>query len=38
VIDDLKRYLSSEILAEAPAIDLPIVHEKEDYVVIYKPK
>ena len=38
IIDDLARFLSSEILAESPAIDLPIVHEKDDYLVLYKPK
>jgi 23S rRNA-/tRNA-specific pseudouridylate synthase len=37
-IDDVRRYLSSEILAETPAIDLPIVLEKEDYLIINKPK
>lgn len=37
-IDNLTRFLSSEILSEAPVIDLPIMHEKDDYVVIYKPK
>jgi len=37
-IDDLKRYLSPIILEESPKIDLPIVLEKEDYLVINKSK
>lgn len=37
-IDDLKRYLSSVVLAEAPNFEIPIVLEKEDYLVINKPK
>jgi 23S rRNA pseudouridine1911/1915/1917 synthase len=37
-IDDLKRYLSPVILEEAPQIQIPIVLEKEDYIVINKPK
>jgi len=37
-IDDLKRYLSPVILEEAPQIQIPIVLEKEDYMVINKPK
>lgn len=37
-IDDIKRYLSPIILSEAPDIDIPIVLEKEDYLVINKPK
>jgi len=37
-IDDVTRYLSSVILDEAPNIDIPIVLEKEDYLVINKPK
>lgn len=37
-IDDIKRYLSSVILDEAPNIDIPIVLEKEDYLIINKPK
>lgn len=37
-IDDVTRYLSSVILDEAPDIDIPIVLEKEDYLVINKPK
>jgi len=37
-IDDLKRYLSPVILEEAPQIKIPIVLEKEDYIVINKPK
>ena len=37
-IDDLKRYLSSVVLAEAPNFEIPIILEKEDYLVINKPK
>lgn len=37
-IDDLKRYLSPIILEEAPKIEIPIILEKEDYMVINKPK
>ncbi len=37
-IDDLKRYLSPVILEEAPQIQIPIVLEKEDYMIINKPK
>ncbi len=37
-IDDLQRYLSPVILEEAPQIQIPIVLEKEDYMVINKPK
>ncbi len=37
-IDDLQRYLSPVILEEAPNIDLEIKLEKEDYLVIHKPK
>ncbi len=37
-IDDVKRYLSWVILDEAPNIDIPVLMEKEDYLVINKPK
>ncbi len=37
-IDDLTRYLSPVLLEEAPKITIPIVLEKEDYLVINKPK
>ena len=37
-IDDLSRYLSPIILDETPDIDIPVVLEKEDYLVINKPK
>lgn len=37
-IDDVKRYLSPIILDEAPKIDIPIIMEKEDYIIINKPK
>jgi len=38
IIDDLQRYLSPVLLDEAPVIDIPIVLEKDDYLVINKPK
>jgi len=38
IIDDMTRYLSAEILDEAPDIDIPVVLEKEDYLVINKHK
>ncbi len=37
-IDNLERFLSPVVLDEAPNIDLPIVWEKEDYLIINKPK
>lgn len=37
-IDNLKRYLSPVILEEAPKIEIPILLEKEDYMIINKPK
>lgn len=37
-IDDVKRYLSPTILDEAPNIDIPIIVEKDDYLIINKPK
>lgn len=37
-IDDVSRYLSPIILDEAPKIDIPVVLEKEDYLIINKPK
>ena len=37
-IDDVSRYLSPIILDEAPQIEIPIVLEKEDYLIINKPK
>jgi len=37
-IDDVKRYLSPVILDESPKIDIPIIREKEDYLIINKPK
>lgn len=37
-IDNLKRYLSPVILEEAPNIKIPIILEKEDYMIINKPK
>lgn len=37
-IDDVSRYLSPVVLDEAPAIKIPILLEKEDYLVLNKPK
>lgn len=37
-IDDLERYLDQVILEESPKISLEIKIEKEDYLVLYKPK
>ena len=37
-IDNLERYLSPVILEEAPKIEIPIILEKEDYIIINKPK
>jgi len=37
-IDDITRYLSPVLLDEAPHIQIPIILEKEDYLVINKPK
>ncbi len=37
-IDDVTRYLSPVLLEEAPHIQIPIILEKEDYLVINKPK
>ncbi|MDR0283249.1 MAG: hypothetical protein LBI53_08450 [Candidatus Peribacteria bacterium] len=37
-IDNIERYLSPIILEEAPKIEIPIVIEKEDYLIINKPK
>lgn len=34
----IERFLDGGILAEAPSIELDIRHEKEDYLVLYKPK
>jgi 23S rRNA-/tRNA-specific pseudouridylate synthase len=38
IIDSVERYLDGGILAESPIIDLDIRLEKEDYLVLYKPK
>lgn len=38
LVDDLSRYLSSVILDESPDIKIPIILEKEDYLVINKAK
>ena len=37
-IDELERYLSPIILDEAEEIDIPIIHEEEDYIILNKPK
>ncbi|MFA6256503.1 MAG: RluA family pseudouridine synthase [Candidatus Absconditabacterales bacterium] len=37
-IDDVSRYLSPIILDEAPNIKIPVLLEKEDYLIINKPK
>ncbi|USN56404.1 MAG: hypothetical protein H6766_05075 [Candidatus Peribacteria bacterium] len=37
-IASLDRFVDGGILDEAPAIDLPVYHETEDYLVLYKPK
>ncbi len=37
-IDNVSRYLSPVLLDEAPDIKIPVVIEKEDYLVISKPK
>lgn len=37
-IDDVSRYLSPVILDEAPDIKIPVILEKEDYLIINKPK
>ncbi|MEI6673046.1 MAG: hypothetical protein WCL02_07135 [bacterium] len=37
-IDDVRRYLSPIILDEAPKINIPVIIEKEDYLIINKPK
>lgn len=38
VIDQLERFLSPIILEEAPPLDLPILCEKEDYLLLHKPQ
>lgn len=38
VIDSLERYLSAEVLDEAPNVEIPIVMEEKDFLVINKPK
>ena len=37
-IDELERYLSPIILDEAEDIEIPIMHEEEDYIILNKPK
>jgi len=38
LIDDLQRFLWSEVLSESPDIAIPIIKETDDYLVIHKPK
>lgn len=38
IIDDLSRYLSPLILDESPSIQIPVIVEKQDYLIINKPK
>ncbi|HBB04812.1 TPA: hypothetical protein DCZ39_08235 [Patescibacteria group bacterium] len=37
-IDNITRYLSPVVLNEAPNIDIPVLLEKDDYLIINKPK
>ena len=37
-VDDLQRFLSSDVLKDLPFVDLEVKLEKDDYMVIYKPK
>lgn len=37
-IDSLERYLSPVLLEESEYVDIPVVHEDEDYLVLDKPK
>ncbi len=37
-IESLDRFVDGGILDEAPVIDLPVRHETDDYLVLYKPK
>ena len=37
-IDELERYLSPIVLDEAERVDIPIILEKEDYIILNKPK
>jgi 23S rRNA-/tRNA-specific pseudouridylate synthase len=37
-IDDVSRYLSPLLLEETPDIKIPIMLEKEEYLVVNKPK
>ena len=37
-VDNIERYLSPVILDEAPDIKIPVMLEKEDYLIINKPK
>jgi 23S rRNA-/tRNA-specific pseudouridylate synthase len=37
-IDDVTRYLSPVLLDEAPDIKIPVMLEKNDYLIVNKPK
>lgn len=37
-ITSMDRFVDGGILDEAPVIDLPIYHETDNYLVLYKPK
>jgi len=37
-VDNLERYLDSSFLSELPYVNMDIVLEKEDYLVLNKPK
>ncbi|MFZ5341875.1 MAG: hypothetical protein ACOZBL_05055 [Patescibacteria group bacterium] len=37
-IEDFQRFDSSDIMKESPNIELEIKLEKDDYLVVYKPK
>ena len=37
-VDNITRYLSPVLLDEAPNIKIPVLLEKEDYLIINKPK
>ncbi len=38
IITHPERYMESEVLAQSPLLDLQILIEKQDYIVVYKPK
>jgi 23S rRNA-/tRNA-specific pseudouridylate synthase len=37
-IENLERYLDSSFLEELPFVEIPVILEKEDYLVLNKPK